>query len=197
MSRFFPHTAFAEDQPLARTILWTHVLTRAATMGSILGLGTFALRSAAGSRVPFLAYAPTDAATIRASTTLAKTAVPSANPSAHPLRAARLLGTVGSATVATVGITALVTIAHMWGRDEVEWLDRSWRLRANPFQTEVDDWTYGTSLAALGIAGVGFRKQMANLGWRGLVGVAGLGSVVGTVGYMGWRHGIKGGTFAA
>ncbi|KAF3359202.1 Aminopeptidase Y [Verticillium dahliae VDG1] len=129
MSRFFPHTAFAEDQPLARTILWTHVLTRAATMGSILGLGTFALRSAAGSRV--------------------------------------------------------------------EWLDRSWRLRANPFQTEVDDWTYGASLAALGIAGVSFRKQMAHLGWRGLVGVAGLGSVVGTVGYMGWRHGIKGGTFAA
>ncbi|KAM0278529.1 hypothetical protein ACHAQH_005096 [Verticillium albo-atrum] len=199
MSRFFPHTAFAEDQPLAHTILWAHVLTRAATLGSILGLGTFALRSTAGSRLPFLAYPSldVDAASIRASTTLTKTAAPSANLSANPVRAARLLGTVGSATVATVGVTALITIVHMRGRDEIEWLDRSWRLRANPFQTEVDDWTYGASLAALAVAGVRFRGQIARIGWRGVVGVAGLGSVIGTVGYMGWRHGFKGGEFVA
>jgi hypothetical protein len=39
MSRFFPHTAYAEDQPLAHTILWTHVLTRGVTLGSLIGTG--------------------------------------------------------------------------------------------------------------------------------------------------------------
>jgi hypothetical protein len=32
-------------------------------------------------------------------------------------------------------------------------------------------------------------------GWRGVVGAAGLGSVGGMIGYMGWRHGINGGKF--
>ncbi|KAM0335683.1 hypothetical protein ACHAQA_000732 [Verticillium albo-atrum] len=176
MSRFFPHTAFAEDQPLAHTILWTHILTRAVTTGSVLGLGIFAVRSTAGRKIPTLAYPASESATIRASTTLPKTATASASPttaaaplkSAGSLRAARLLGTVGTATVAMVGLTALATIPRMWGREEIEWQDRSWRLRANPFQTEVDDWTYGASLAALAVAGVRFRKEVARLGWRGV-----------------------------
>jgi hypothetical protein len=39
MSRFFPHAAYAEDQPLAKTILTTHVLTRAFQAGSLGGTG--------------------------------------------------------------------------------------------------------------------------------------------------------------
>lgn len=37
MSRYFPHTAYAEDQPLSRTILGVHVLTRAHTTGAAVG----------------------------------------------------------------------------------------------------------------------------------------------------------------
>ncbi|KAJ0379422.1 hypothetical protein COL26b_002265 [Colletotrichum chrysophilum] len=39
MSRYFPHTAYAEDQPLSHTILGVHVLSRGYTTGAIVGLG--------------------------------------------------------------------------------------------------------------------------------------------------------------
>jgi len=45
---------------------------------------------------------------------------------------------------------------------------------------------------ALGfLGGMGQRA----LGWRGVVGGAGAGSVLGMLGYMGWRYGVKGGKF--
>jgi hypothetical protein len=37
MSRYFPHSAYAEDQPMAHTILGVHVLTRNFTTGAIVG----------------------------------------------------------------------------------------------------------------------------------------------------------------
>jgi hypothetical protein len=37
MSRLFPHTPHAEDQPLSKTILTTHVLTRGFQAGSLIG----------------------------------------------------------------------------------------------------------------------------------------------------------------
>lgn len=77
----------------------------------------------------------------------------------------------------------------MRGREEIEWRDRSWRLLENEGQMECDDWTY-TGMLAGGVAGATQRRA---LGWRGVVGGVGLGSVVGMVGYMGWRYGVKGG----
>lgn len=77
---------------------------------------------------------------------------------------------------------------RMWGREEIEWKDRSWRLLENKGQLEVDDWTY---VGILGGAVASARLR----GWRGKIGGIGLGSVAGTVGYMGWRYGIKGGKF--
>jgi hypothetical protein len=44
---------------------------------------------------------------------------------------------------------------------------------------------------AVGLLGTAGR----GLGWRGVVGGAGVGSVVGMLGYMGWRHGVKEGKF--
>ncbi|POR36774.1 Uncharacterized protein TPAR_03007, partial [Tolypocladium paradoxum] len=44
MSRLFPHTVYAEDQPLAHTILATHALTRAVTTGTLIGLGVTGAR---------------------------------------------------------------------------------------------------------------------------------------------------------
>ncbi|KAG0646459.1 hypothetical protein D0Z07_7573 [Hyphodiscus hymeniophilus] len=37
MSRLWPHTPYAEDQPFSRSILTTHVLTRAIQTGSLIG----------------------------------------------------------------------------------------------------------------------------------------------------------------
>jgi hypothetical protein len=78
----------------------------------------------------------------------------------------------------------------MWGREDIEWQERSWRLLANKGQVECDDWTY--SGMAIGLLG-GLSQR--GLGWRGVVGGVGAGSVLGMVGYMGWRYGVKGGKF--
>jgi hypothetical protein len=80
----------------------------------------------------------------------------------------------------------------MWGRQEIEWQDRSWRLLENKGQVECDDWTYPGM--AVGLAGV-LGSGGAAMGWRGVVGGMGLGSLGGMVGYMWWRYGVKGGKF--
>ena len=82
---------------------------------------------------------------------------------------------------------------RMWGREEIEWRDRSWRLLENEGQLECDDWTYPGM--AVGLAGVLAGGGGRTLGWRGVVGGAGLGGVLGMLGYMGWRYGVKGGKF--
>ena len=78
---------------------------------------------------------------------------------------------------------------QMRGKEEIEWRDRSWRLLENQGQMECDDWTY-PAMAAGGLAAA-TRKHV--LGWKGMVGGVGAGSVIGMVGYMGWRYGVQGG----
>jgi hypothetical protein len=82
---------------------------------------------------------------------------------------------------------------RMRGREEIEWKDRAWRLLENKGQVECDDWTYPGM--ALGFAAVLTNASGKALGWRGAVGGAGLGSLVGMIGYLGWRYGVKGGKF--
>ena len=45
MSRWYPHTEYAEDQPHARVILTGHVVDRAFQTGATIGLATGAIRS--------------------------------------------------------------------------------------------------------------------------------------------------------
>ena len=54
MSRFFPHTDYAEDQPLAKTLLTYHVLCRGWQSGAVIGLGIASARSL----LPRKAFAP-------------------------------------------------------------------------------------------------------------------------------------------
>jgi len=159
MSRFFPHSAYAEDQPYSYTILTTHVLhrgfTSGALVGSFIGLGRHLIRRPA-----------------------------------QPL-AVTVLRSTGFGAAFGTGFLALGLAGRMWDKTPIEWADRSWRLLENKGQVEVDDWSLGG--AALGIAGACFTPNMAKHGWKGIVGGAGWGSLIGVGGYMVYRHGIKGG----
>ena len=172
MSRYFPHSDYAEDQPLAGTILATHVATRGVTTGTIAALGVTSIRAA----VPALRRAPAAAVTL-------------------PPAAQRVLLSASAGTGWGAAAVLAALALRMRGREDVEWRDRSWRLMENRGQLECDDWTYagmgaGAALAAArrgGGQGVGVVR-------RALGGV-GLGSVVGMVGYMAWRYGVNGGEF--
>ena len=175
MSRYFPHTPYAEDQPLSRTILTTHVLTRGATAGTFVSLALLAGRRTVG----WLRSAPVPA--------------PSA---AHVLRSA------GTGALWGVGLLGLALVGRMWGRQDIEWKDRSWRLLENQGQVETDDWTYGGAVAGLVGAAVSARRgggaaAAASLTARELLGGVGVGTAAGTVGYMLWRYGVHRGKFPA
>ena len=167
MSRFFPHTAYAEDQPLSHTILYTHVLTRAIQTGALVGTGV-----------------GTTAFLLR----LYNLVKPQLPPSTF---ANALLRSSGVGAVVAFGMLSVALPMKMWGREEIEWQDRSWRLLENKGQLECDDWTYPGMGAGLAVA----AARGGALGWRGAAAGVGLGGLVGMIGYMGWRNGVKGGKF--
>lgn len=151
MSYFFPTAEYAEDQPLARTILATHVLSRGFQLGSAIGL----LNSGAA----FLFKR-------------------------QRITAPSLLRSAGTGGIIGTGIVGVGLVARMWGREEIEWKDRSWRLRYNSGQVAIDNWSEpAAALGVLAVASRGLQGQVTG-GWRGLVGGAGIGSLVGIVGCM-------------
>ncbi|EON97690.1 hypothetical protein UCRPA7_6936 [Phaeoacremonium minimum UCRPA7] len=170
MSRFFPHTAYAEEQPLYHTILTVHVLTRAVTAGSIVGAGVFGAKDIYQR-------------------------LRSRPPPVLP-RSQLLLRSAGVGSTVAVGLLSIALVGRMWGREEIEWRDRAWRLLENKGQLETDDWTYGGALVGLGSAALA-KGGLAALGWKGVVGAAGTGTVAGTVGYMVWRYGVHKGKFSS
>ncbi|KAI9791861.1 MAG: hypothetical protein M1816_003406 [Peltula sp. TS41687] len=181
MNRIIPHPAYAEEQPLHHTILTTHVLHRGFQAGSIIGgvIGpmTYVLRRSA-TRSVFV-----------------------------PL----VLQTTGVGAVLGTASMALALPLRMWGREEIEWRDRSWRLLENRGQNEVDRWSVAGAL----VGGLMAPWVVAQQRWRGAMrataaataatklsrvarwrmglGCSGLGSMVGVLGYMGWRYGVRGG----
>lgn len=77
----------------------------------------------------------------------------------------------------------------MWGREEIEWKDRSWRLRENPGQLEVDNWSGLASLA--GVAWTLKPSSAHPLSVARVVGGGSMGSAAGVVGYIIWRYGVR------
>ncbi|TVY23579.1 hypothetical protein LHYA1_G007537 [Lachnellula hyalina] len=161
MSRFFPQAVYEEDQKYGRTILTTHVLTRGFQAGSLVSLPV-------ASTIYFLRRRH--------------------NPLICPSFEAILLRSTGRGAVIGTALLGVAVVLRMWGREGIEWQDRSWRLLGNKGQVECDDWTYG-GMAVGAIAGV------AKGGWRYGIGGMGVGSWVGMAGYMAWRYGVKGGKF--
>ena len=131
MSRFFPHTDYAEDQPMSHTILTTHVLYRGFQTGTIVG------QSLKLARTLF-----TNSAILPNETILASTL--------------RSTG-VGALTGTALMIPAVYM--RMYGREEIEWKDRSWRLLESESQKAVDDFSgIGTVVGAL----FGARQIVSN-----------------------------------
>ncbi|RFU29574.1 hypothetical protein B7463_g6792, partial [Scytalidium lignicola] len=86
-----------------------------------------------------------------------------------------------------MGFLAVGLPIMMRGKEEIEWQDRAWRLCENEGQMSMDDSTYvGMGVGAVASAAMGMGKRgqavMAASGWRGRVGVVGVGALVGTVG---------------
>lgn len=160
MTTLFPHTPYAEEQPLSHTILITHVLDRGFQTGAVFGSLYGAARHAYVRRTTSSITAPI-------------------------LRSAGVGGVIG------IALSALATGIRMWGREKIEWQDRAWRLLENKGQVECD--TFATEGAVAGVAAVAWRHGVRTTGWRTIAGGAGLGSLVGVIGYMGWRYGVKGG----
>lgn len=161
-SSFFPHTAYAEDQPFPYLILSTHVLSRGFQTGALFG---------------------SLAATYRHYSPRASTAIP--RPSLSP----NLIRSTGVGGVAGIALMVFGLEARMWGRERIEWEDRSWRLLENKGQVECD--TFSAEGAVVGAGLVAWKQGLRASGWRMLAGGAGVGGLVGVLGYMGWRYGVK------
>lgn len=163
MSHLWPHAAYAEDQPYHTAILTTHVLYRGFQTGAVIGPLVGAAR---------YALAPKTVTSIPLSRVL--------------------LRSTGTGALWGVGVLAVALPVRMWGREEIEWRDRAWRLLENKGQVEVDNW--GLAGMGMGLGGVGVLLRRKGVrGWRMGVGALGMGSTAGVLGYMVWRHGVKGG----
>lgn len=150
MSRFWPHAPYAEDQPLSKTILTTHVITRAITLNTIIAAGITTTRQV----IPFLRPKQPDALTF------------------FP----RIVRSASTGTVLALAVGTLMTAGRMRGREEIEWQDRSWRLLENPGQVETDDWTVvGAGAGALIGANAlkGWRGAVGGLGLGTVGGMLG------------------------
>ncbi|KAI4180531.1 MAG: hypothetical protein LQ348_005184 [Seirophora lacunosa] len=164
LQQIFPHPVYAEDQPSGYTILTIHCLHRGFTAGAILG-SIFPL---ARSTFSAIVRRPTSVASL---------------PWTARLLSSAAMGSLGGTALLAVGMTA-----RMWGREEIEWQDRSWRILANKGQNREDDWSVGgILLGAVGMGimarrGAGFTAGMPR--WRYMVGGAAAGSILGTVGHV-------------
>lgn len=165
ISASWPHTPYAEDQPLPHLILTTHVLDRGFQAGSALGLAVGivnTLRFTAPSlRMSFILIT----------------------------RATGLGGVLGFSSM------AVMLPVRMAGREKIEWQDRSWRLLENKGQVEVDTWSTIGEAGGVATTMAIMRKNgmMRGPGLMNIMGGAGLGGLAGIIGYTGWRYGVNGG----
>jgi hypothetical protein len=152
MTTLFPHSSYAEDQPYAKSILRFHVLLRGLNMGAILAVPT------------------------------ALTSTLIWGPRVLPVFTNRLFIHSYRGTVGGLIFGVLAVEGRMFGREDIEWKDRSWRLLGSKGQVEVDNWTLiGGAVGAL----VGARRGRvsASLGQRMVSGM-GFGTVIGSMCYM-------------
>lgn len=166
MSRFFPHTDYAEDQPMSHTVLITHVLYRGFQTGAVVGH----------------------------SLKLAKSLFKKSSIMRNETILATTLRSTGVGALTGTALMVPGIYMRMRGREEIEWKDRSWRLLEHEGQKAVDDCSVvGTVFGALFGARQIASHQSARTKIFTLAGGAGVGSIAGVIVYLGWWYGLKGG----
>ncbi|KAF2635037.1 hypothetical protein P280DRAFT_511460 [Massarina eburnea CBS 473.64] len=166
MTSLFPHSPYAEDQPYARSILYLHTFRAGAMMGTFISFLT-----APASLLPARRSLP----------------VRNPNPLSRPPFTVQLLPRLlihssrGLIVGGIFGVAA--TFGRMYGRKEIEWQDRSWRLLENKGEEDTDLVSFGgTAVGA--VVGVLAVRRGVNIGMgKAVLGGAGLGMAAG-VPYM-------------
>ncbi|KAF2689328.1 hypothetical protein K458DRAFT_413632 [Lentithecium fluviatile CBS 122367] len=160
MTSLYPHTPYAEDQPSAHAILYTHTIRAGAMAGTFLSL--------------FTAPASLLISRYRYNTPLASaTFIP------------RLLSHSGRGLLFGALFGAAATYGRMTGREEIEWQDRAWRLHENRGEMDTDFVALGgAGVGALAAWAAKSRGGLVGLSaGKAALGGAGLGMACG-VGYM-------------
>ncbi|KAF1988094.1 hypothetical protein K402DRAFT_392364 [Aulographum hederae CBS 113979] len=166
MTAIFSQSDYAEDQPYAHTILAFHVIRAGFTAGSVLSLP-----SAAITPVISTLYKTRSITSLR-------------NISPGTFRNAAI---VHASRGGPLGLLfgALAVTGQMWGREDIEWKDRSWRLLGNKTQVETDNWVLGgVVLGAAGALIAGRRGRLPAFAGRpatAVIGGATIGSATGVV----------------
>jgi len=195
MSFLFPHVDYAEDQPLAYTILTTHVLHRAVQTGVVLSLPVGAIRTLVNVRRSIQATSTPN--TPASSSSMSKTLNSISRKSFWPEFQGGMVRSAGTGAAISVAFVGVALVVRMFGKEEIEWKDRAWRLLANSYQVEVDSWSLLGAAGGLATVVAASRAgRIGSLTWRTALGGAGLGNMVGVMGYMAWRHGINGGKYS-
>lgn len=182
-SGLWPHTPYAEDQPLAHLILTTHVLHRGFQVGALGGLLTGSVRLAINLR-------RSNPGPAIPSATKGAARVPPPSPRAGLLiaRSTGIGGMIG------IGLLSAILPYKMRGAELIQWQDRSWRLLENKGQVEVDRWSVAGGLMGIGAVVLAWRRgrALSSGKWNGwtLLGGVGEGSLAGVLGYIGWRYGL-------
>lgn len=130
MDFLFTTTDAAEELTSAKAVLTIHVVHRGYNLGTFVGLGS--------------ALAVTAVKAIRGTTP--KLVAGLLSPTVGRLLRYSARGSLGG-----LAFGALAVTGRMWGRDLIEWQDRSWRLLNHAGQTQTDHW----SLAGMAVGGAG------------------------------------------
>ncbi|RPA87405.1 hypothetical protein BJ508DRAFT_410177 [Ascobolus immersus RN42] len=165
LSLYQPDDSESISLPIAKTILYTHVLHRGLTMGTIIGAlvhpALYPLRKRQAT-----------------SQTLPKTnIIPHAFPSFKTyLFSPALFSTMAKTTYVMTAVIGVATTGMMWGKEPIEWQDRAYRLCWNEGQNRVDKGSLAGIAAGVVVGG------MKGLRGHALLGAGGVGSVVGVLG---------------
>ncbi|EUC48508.1 hypothetical protein COCMIDRAFT_33990 [Bipolaris oryzae ATCC 44560] len=158
MTSLFPHPAYAEDQPYARSILYLHVMRASAMSFSFFSLARFPA-AVVGAR-----YNKT--------------------PIDYNVILARTLKTAGRGLVLGTAAGVVMTWSRMRGLEEIEWKDRSWRILENNGEVKTDWVTLGAASGGAVAVLIAARRGRMKMPIGGAVlGGAGAGMAVG-VPYM-------------
>ncbi|KAF1963172.1 hypothetical protein CC80DRAFT_521992 [Byssothecium circinans] len=165
MTSLFPHPPYAEDQPYARTILYLHTFRAGAMTGSFIPIFT----------APIAVYLSSRNAAPR-------------NPNPRTPLSVQLLQrhlVHSSRGLVAGGIFGLVaTAGRMYGREEIEWKDRSWRLLQNRGQEVTDLVAFGGAGLGAVVGGMVARSRVGGIGGvRAVLGGTGVGMSFGVL-YM-------------